>query len=44
MKAASLHLIVGQQVKESEELTTICDELIAKIIETWRKHKEDVAL
>ena len=42
-KAASLQLVVGQQVKESEELTTICDEVIAQIIETCA-HTEDNVL
>lgn len=31
MKAKSLELTVDQKVKENEELTAICDELIAKV-------------
>ena len=31
MKAASLERSVDQKVRENEELTAICDELIAKV-------------
>lgn len=31
MKAASLERSVEQKAKENEELTAICDELIAKV-------------
>lgn len=31
MKATSLERTVEQKIKENEDLTTICDELIAKV-------------
>ena len=35
MKAASLERSVEQKAKENEELTAICDELIAKVGTSW---------